>query len=244
MNIVAIVQARAGSTRLPGKVLADIGGTPMLAHVIGRVQRAVRPSQVIVATTTEREDDAVDAVARHAGATVFRGAVDDVLDRFRLAADSAGADVVARVTADCPLIDPSLVDAVIDALLHAEPRAAFAANTLRRTYPRGLDVEVMRREDLARLDAAAREPYHRAHVFPYAYEHPDAFPPVSVEDAADWSAMRWTVDTAEDLAFAREVMRRLHPGDTSWRSVLALVEQQPELAAINAHVPQKPVHAG
>jgi spore coat polysaccharide biosynthesis protein SpsF len=243
MRVAVIIQARMGSTRLPGKVLIDLGGRPMLAWVVDRVRRAKTADAVIVATTSAPQDDVVADYTRGLDAGLFRGDEHDVLDRYHRAASECGADLVVRITADCPLIDPDLLDRVVTTLRDASPRASFASNTIERSFPRGLDVEAMWSADLARLNKIAREPHDRAHVFPYVYEHPDEFPAVGVSDPVDRSWMRWTVDTPEDLEFVRHVVASLPPGETSWRGVLAVIERHPEWLEINRHVPQKSVHA-
>jgi spore coat polysaccharide biosynthesis protein SpsF len=162
MNIVAVIQARMGSTRLPGKVLRDIGGKTMLARVVRRMQCAASLSQVVVATTTSPADKAIVAECERLGIPAFRGDEQDVLDRYYQAAQAHRADVVVRVTSDCPLIDPGVVDEVVRAFLDAEPD--YASNTLERTYPRGLDTEVMTMAALARAWREAQEPYQHAHA--------------------------------------------------------------------------------
>ena len=207
----------------------------MLAHVVGRVQRAQRVDEVAVATTDVPDDDAVVSECEQLGVRVFRGSEFDVLSRFAGAAAAFGAGTIVRITSDCPLIDPEVIDEVVCALGSAD----FAANTLERTYPQGLDVEVVSREALDRTAREAVEPYDREHVFPYVYRHPERFEFVSVTCEDDWSGLRWTVDEAADLEFVRAVHARL--GDpSSWRDVLALVEREPELAEINRGVQQKP----
>ena len=243
VNVVVIIQARMRSTRLPGKVLADVAGRPMLTRVVERVLRAKTPDTVLIATTTAPDDDVVAEHARELGVAVFRGDEQDVLGRYYRAASQCRADLVVRVTADCPLIDPDVLDRVVEALRDASPRAAFASSTIHRSFPRGLDVEAMWTADLARLHEVVREPWHRAHVFPYVYEHPDEFPAVSVSDPVDRSGMRWTVDTPEDLEFVRRVTASLTSGDTSWRGVLAVLERHPEWLEINRHIQQKSPHA-
>jgi len=239
MNVVAIIQARMGSTRLPGKVLLDIAGAPMLARVVERVRKASTIHRIVVATTTSRPDDAIVECGRDLGAIVYRGDEEDVLDRYYRAAAQNDADVIVRVTSDCPLIDPQVVDAVVAPLLDERAGVEFAANTLDRSFPRGLDVEVASSRALTRVWETARQPHHRAHVFPYVYEHRDAFRIVSVTDAVDRSHMRWTVDTADDLRFVREVHRALGGREFTWRDVLAVLEREPALSAINADVRQK-----
>jgi spore coat polysaccharide biosynthesis protein SpsF len=234
LRAVAIVQARTGSTRLPGKALLDIDGQTMLARVVARVQRAQRVDEVVVATTNAPADDAVVSECEQLGVRVFRGSEHDVLSRFAGAAAAFGAGPIVRITSDCPLIDPEVIDEVVYALGSAD----FAANTLQRTYPQGLDVEVASREALDRTAREAVKPFDREHVFPYVYRHPERFALVSVTSDRDWSSLRWTVDEAEDLEFVRAVHARL--GDpSSWRDVLGLVEREPELAEINRGVRQK-----
>ncbi len=239
MKVAALIQTRMGSTRLPGKVLAEIAGQPMLTRVVERVSRARTVNLVMVATTTSPIDNVVEDHARRLGVPVFRGAENDVLSRFHGAATSCGADLVVRVTSDCPLIDPDLIDRVASALIEAKPRAAIAANMIHRSFPRGLDVECIWGADLARLHEIAHEVHQREHVLPYAYEHPDEFPSVSVTDPVDRSWMRWTVDTSEDLEFVRRVADSLRPEQTSWLSVLDVLDRHPEWLEINRHIVQK-----
>lgn len=243
MKTVAIIQARMGSARLPGKVLVDIAGMPMLARVVDRVRRAAAVDETVVATGRDAADDAIEAWCRQHNIACVRGSEADVLDRYHQAARRHAADLVVRVTADCPLLDPALLDDVASALATAQPPVAFAANTIARSYPRGLDVEAMWAEDLARLHRVALEPYYREHVFPYAHEHPEEFPHVSLRDGTDRSWMRWTVDTPEDLAFVRCVAAALQPDDTDWHVVLRLLDAHPEWLDVNRGVEQKPLRA-
>lgn len=240
--VLAIIQARMGSTRLPGKILADIGGHPMLVRVVERARRASSLDGVIVATTTLIEDDVVEDLCAQRGYPCRRGHPTDVLDRYYRVAREAGAGVVVRLTADCPLIDPALIDQVVLAFLSSEPPADFAANRLprERTFPIGLDTEVCTFAALARAWAEAEEAYQREHVMPYLYDPPGRFRVLVVRCERDLSHLRWTVDTPEDL----ELVRRLygHFGnrdDFAWQDVLALVEQNPSLSAINTHVRQR-----
>ena len=238
MHTVVVIQARMSSSRLPGKVLMPLAGESMLARVVRRVGGARRVDRVLVATSTAAGDDPVAGEAARLGVDCFRGSLNDVLDRFLQAARWAGADRVVRVTADCPLIDPGLIDRVVDAL--AGDRADYASNFLERAYPRGLDCEAMTLAALAAAGEEADQPYQREHVTPYLYQHPEKFRLASVRCGRDLAAMRWTVDTAEDLEFVRGVYGLL--GDeplAGWETVLALVQAHPELAAVNRHVRQK-----
>jgi spore coat polysaccharide biosynthesis protein SpsF len=242
---VVLVQARMGSTRLPGKVLADICGRTMLERVVLRAGRAATPEEVVVAATDRPEDDAVAAEASRLGVGSFRGDAEDVLRRFAQAADALSADVVVRVTADCPFLDPELLDDVVGAFTAADPPADVAANVIERTYPRGLDVEVVRVSALQTAAREARHPHQRSHVTPYLYEHADRFRLVSVRGEEDFSAERWTVDTPEDLLFARELCARLaDPDRATWTDALVVLEREPELRAINADVRQKTLLEG
>ncbi|CAN5355347.1 glycosyltransferase family protein [soil metagenome] len=239
--IGVIIQARVGSTRLPGKVLRDIGGCSMLARVVRRVARARRIDRVIVATSTLPQDDAVVAEAEGLDADVFRGSEQDVLDRYHGAAAAFGLDAIVRVTSDCPLIDPGLIDVVVGRFLDARPAVDFASNSLDPTYPRGLDFSIMTRSALERAWTEATQDYERVHVTPYLREHPERFRLLSVTGGSG-SEQRWTVDTHEDLEFVRVVYSRFGNRDAmSWRDVLALLEREPELLAINRDVRQKAV---
>ena len=143
MKIVAIIQARIGSTRLPDKVSADIAGQPMLAHVVNRTRRAKALDAVVVATTTQPADDAIVRVCQKRGWPYFRGSEEDVLDRYYQAASAFLADVIVRITSDCPLIEPEIIDKVVDEFRHYSPAVDYVSNILTRTFPQGLDVEVM-----------------------------------------------------------------------------------------------------
>jgi len=245
MKRVAIIQARMGSTRLPGKVLLDIGEQTMLARVVNRVRRAKTVDAIVVATTTSERDDVIAEYARTLGVKTFRGDEDNVLSRYYLAASAYNASVVARITADCPLIEPEIIDKVVIAFLDASPKADFASNTLDRSYPLGLDVEVASFAALERAWREADKAHQRIHVFPYIYENPDKFNLISVADGQDHSLMRWTVDTKEDLEFVRAVYKRLgNNNGMSWREVLAVLGREPELLEINKHVRQKQVGEG
>jgi len=242
-RIVAIIQARLGSTRLPGKVLAPIAGRSMLARVCRRVARAVLVDEVLVATTDHVRDDAVVDECRRLGVRVVRGSENDVLDRYYQAARAASADLIVRVTADCPLIDPGVIDRVVRAMLSR--RGDYASNVLMRTFPRGLDTEVVTARALGRAWRDARESYERVHVMPYFYRHPEWFRLVSVTGSHELGHWRWTVDSPEDLAFIREIYQRMNGDDDfTWRDVRRLLENQTELADINGHVPQKQMVEG
>ena len=241
VKVVAIIQARMGSTRLPGKVLRDLEGETVLARVVNRLRRTHLIGELLVATTDRPADDVIVAECRRCSVPVCRGDEQDVLDRYYRAAQLVKAEVVVRITADCPLIDAEIADKTVAAFLEARPD--YASNVLIRTYPRGLDTEVTSFDALARVWREARKPYEREHVTPYIYEHPADFRLVAVTGDADHSAHRWTVDTPEDLEFVRKIYAQLRDSATfSWRDVLDLFDREPELMALNRFVVQKSLH--
>jgi spore coat polysaccharide biosynthesis protein SpsF len=238
VKVVALIQARVGSTRLPCKVLKDICGQTMLARVVRRTQRATSLNQVIVVTTTQPADAAIVDECERLGVASYRGSELDVLDRYYQAATHFEAGAVVRVTSDCPLIDPEIIDRVVAAFLAAMPD--YASTVIHRSYPQGLDTEVMSIEALRRAWKCARQTYERVHVTPYFYQNPELFRLHSIVARGDYSNNRWTVDTPADLDFVRAVYQRLGPCDTfSWRSVLDLLSAEPALATINSEIRQK-----
>lgn len=235
---VAIVQARMGSTRLPGKVLLPLAGRPMLAHVCERVQRAGKVQTVLVATSTAPADDAIEQFCRMGGWGCFRGDELDVLDRFHGAAQMAGAKVIVRITADCPLIDPGVIDRAVAEFESSD--ADYAANTIPiRTFPRGLDVEVFRFTALARAWREAIDPPSREHVTASIYRRPREFRIHGMPHAEDESHHRWTVDTPVDYALMERIYRHFDSNAFTWQEALALVELHPEWREINRHIEQK-----
>ena len=257
VRVIAIIQGRMSSSRLPGKILADIAGQPMLQRVYIRTSRAATVTETIFATTTDATDDPVAEYCDFSGIPFTRGSLFDVLDRYYQAAKNAKAEVVVRVTADCPVIDPALIDDVVKTLLDGE--YDFVCNRLpppwHRTYPIGLDVEACTFKVLAKAWKAAKEPQHREHAMPYFYEgveltrqsrtletgvSPRGFNVALLHHTTDFGDYRWTVDTPEDLEFMRRVYSRFDGRDDfSWKEVLNLVHDEPELMEINAGVKHK-----
>ncbi len=239
---VAIIQARMTSTRLPGKVLQDIAGRPMLAWTVERARRATTLDDVTVATTTDLSDDPLEAYCREQGYPCARGSLNDVLDRYYQAAKQFGADVIVRLTSDCPLIDPDVIDTTV--LRFRESGVDFAANRLpppwKRTYPIGLDTEVCRFSALERAWTEAREKYEREHVMPYLYDQPGRFRTLLVNTEPDYGHLRWTVDTPQDLEAVRGIVAALgNRDDFTWLDVLEITRRRPELRAINAGIHHK-----
>ena len=259
-RVVAIIQARMSSSRLPGKVLLDIAGQPMLAHVVTRTSRATKIDEVIVATTTDASDDPVAAYCDSMGISCTHGSLQDVLDRYYQAASQAKADVVVRITGDCPVIDPALIDDCIKALLDGS--FDFTCNRLPppwgRTYPIGLDTEVCTFAALKKAWEESTETFHREHVMPFLYEglelsavsrqlsdgiSPRGFKIAQLHQTTDFGDYRWTVDTPEDLEFMRHVYNRFDGRDDfTWGDVLHLIQKEPELAAINSTVRHKTLY--
>jgi len=242
MRRVIVVQARMTSTRLPGKVLMDLEGRPLLEGELERLGRCTRVEEVVLAVTTNAADDPLVALADRLGLRWYRGSEDDVLSRYAGAASEAGADLVARVTSDCPLIDPEETDAVIAALEERREEVDYASNRLEPHLPRGLDVEVLWRDVLDRMDRMATSRPAREHVTWFCYaERPELFSLHSVRRPFDAHDLRWTVDTAADLALVRRLFADLGLAERAvpLAEVIAHVRAHPEIAALNAHIEQK-----
>jgi spore coat polysaccharide biosynthesis protein SpsF len=238
VKITAIIQARMGSTRLPGKVLMDLGGRTVLARVIGRLRRATQVDEIVVATTDSVADDAIVRECHRLEVPSFRGSENDVLDRYCQAARKYAAEVVVRITSDCPVIDPELVDDTIR--IFEEQCGDYASNSSPRTYPRGLDTEVFTMSALQKAWRDACQPYEHEHVTPYFYEHPELFKLVSLCGRTDHSQYRWTLDTTEDLELLRVIYARFsNKDDFRWSEIIQLMEREPELAELNSRVAQK-----
>jgi spore coat polysaccharide biosynthesis protein SpsF len=238
---IAVVQARMTSTRLPGKVMMPVLGKPLLGYELERAARAERLSAVVVATTVNASDDAVARYAESLGFGVYRGPEDDVLERYHGAALAFGAENVARLTADCPLIDPVVVDRVVEALTESGP-ADYASDFLgRRTYPRGLDAEAFTFSALDRAWREASLPSEREHVTPYLYNHPEIFKLRGVYNETDLSRYRWTVDTPEDFTLVKALLEGVYPShpDFSFENILDFMVGNPALFEVNCHVKQK-----
>lgn len=230
------MQARTGSSRLPGKILLEVAGEPMLAHEIRRLQRVEELDDIVVATTVDPGDDPVVAVAEAEGARWFRGSEHDVLDRYFRAAEEASAEVVLRVTADCPLLDPEVAGLVVSTLAAQDGQLDYASNVVERTYPAGLDAEALTAEALERAFRLGRSPEAREHVTWFLLrERPDLFRIGSITDDADNSDLRWTVDHARDLELVRRLYDELDLArkPRSYREVVAHVREHPELATLN-----------
>lgn len=238
MRTVAIIQTRMGSSRLPGKVLRDLAGDTMLSRVVARVRAARSIDQIVIATTQADIDDAIVREAARLGCGVYRGSETDVLARYQGAARAYDADRVVRMTSDCPLLDPAVIEAVVAALA---PEIDYASNTHARSYPRGLDVEAFHRDTLERMARMATSQPAREHVTAFLLERPELFATRQLRAETDDSDLRWTVDAPDDLALVRTLygLLDLRAGARPYRELVRLVRARPELSAINAHVVQR-----
>ena len=246
MKVVAIIQARMGSTRLPGKVMKEILGKPVILWDLDRISLSKLIDEIVVAIPYGKENDViVDTIKEYNDKIVTtRGSEDDVLDRYYQAAVQTNADVVVRITSDCPLIDPVVIDQVIEQFLDND--CDYCSNSHIRTYPRGLDTEVFSFKTLEEAWNEARKDYEREHVTPYIIENPDKFKLLNVANDIDLSHLRWTLDTKEDFEFISAVYKRIYPKKQLFLmdDVLELLDKEPELIEINRHIEQKQVHGG
>lgn len=241
-RVVAIVQGRMDSSRLPGKVLMEVGGIPMLQYVVERVRLASLVDEVVVATTQEESDDRIEELCRNRSITCYRGSAQDVLDRFYQAAVRYRAEVIVRITGDCPLVDPRLIDDTIRA--RETHQADFCSNRLpppfKRTYPIGLDVEVVTFSALETAWRDATEKHEREHVLPFLYEIPGRFNVFILNHEKNLGGIRWTVDTMEDLIVVRQIIRQFEQKlDYSWEEVLDYHMKNKDSLKINKNVRHK-----
>lgn len=241
MRTVIISQARMTSTRLPGKVLKEVCGKRLLEHHIERLQRCKLADEVIVATTTNRSDDPIVALCDSLGIAVFRGSEEDVLARYFGAAQNSGADVVVRVTSDCPLIDPGVVDEIIHTYATNYNDFDYVSNTLERTFPRGMDAEIFSFRALDAANSQAVDMSDREHVTPFIWRQPDRFRIHSFVQDKNESQFRLTVDTPEDFELIQWIINQLYPliPNFSLGDIIKLLQDYPKMAQINAHVEQK-----
>lgn len=225
-----VIQARASSSRLPGKVFKPLLGKPMLSRQLERIHRVRLPHQIVVATSTEPEDDEICTIANEADVLVVRGSLTNVLSRFSEAIASTSGDPIVRLTADCPLTSPTMIDHVICEFKNVD--CDYASNTLKPTFPDGLDVEVFTRQAFLRAERLATSEYEREHVTPAIYSRPELFRLKSVTGSVDLSCHRWTVDTAGDFEFVTWVYEMLYPTNPRFDTdeILDLLRKHPEKA--------------
>ena len=244
VKIVAIVQARMGSTRLPGKVMMDICGKSVLLHIIDRLKACELLDDIVIATTISDKDDVIfNAVSNYNKSIgLFRGSEENVLERYYLTAKKANAGIIVRITSDDPLIDPFVIDDLIGEFMN--DNCDYVSNSLNKTFPLGLDAEVFSFNALERAYHNASHAYEREHVTPYIIENPDQFKLLNVANNIDLSHLRWTLDTKEDFEFINAVYKRIYPKKQLFLmdDVLELLEHEPELIDINRHIEQKQLH--
>jgi spore coat polysaccharide biosynthesis protein SpsF len=241
LKVAAIIQARMNSTRLPGKILHKVLDKTLLAYQIERVRRTKYIDEIIIATTTNECDASILALCRELNVSYYCGSEWDVLTRYYEAATMYQADVIVRLTSDCPVIDPEIVDRVITHFLHRPDKVDYVSNILKRSYPRGMDTEVFSIQALRTAYQEASLPHEREHVTPYFYNNPDRFHLDSIEYASNESRHRWTVDTVEDFQLITKLIEALYPVQPQFtlKDMLLLMDQNPNWFEINAHVNQK-----
>lgn len=238
-KIEVIIQARMGSSRLPGKVMMNLCGKPVLWHVIERVKQSVQIDDIVVATSTQKFDDEIEDFLKSIGTRFFRGDEKNVLSRYYEAAKQYPASAIVRITADCPLIDPHVIDKVVSCFL--ENNFDYASNIGNRKYPRGLDCEVFTFNLLERAVYESTDEYEKEHVTPFMYLKQNSI--LSVENDKDYSNMRWTLDTIEDFIFIKKIYDRFYKGDHDFymQDIYEYVVKNPEIYKINNHVIQKSI---
>ena len=239
LKVGVIIQARMGASRLPGKPLLKVQNKTLLEHLVSRLKQVRHPLTLIIATTQNERDKSILELAKKLSIPSFAGSEEDVLDRYIKTARHYDLDVIIRVTADCPLLDPDLIDEAISRFLGPYPEIDYFSNTIKRTYPRGMDFEVFKRRTLeeAYLDAVLNE--EREHVTPFIYRHPERFRLEQMVRDSDESQYRWTVDTPEDFELIKRLIESFQDESYRLQDLLSLIKQHPEWSLINQGVKQK-----
>lgn len=238
---MAVIQARMSSSRLPGKVLMPLGGRPVLSWVIRAATESRTVQAVVVATSTDPSDDPVVEHAEAAGARVVRGPLEDVLSRFLLVMDLFEPGVIVRLTADCPLLDPALIDAAVFAFDDQE--LDYLSTTLHRSLPRGLDVEVVSTAALRRTGSEAVGA-DRSHVTSHIHSNPNQFRVGGISFTPSGDEFRLTLDTPDDYTALEAVVAILGDRPPSWAELIRILRSTPAIPAINAHIRQKAIELG
>lgn len=244
MTTAIIIQARMTSSRLPGKVLKEVGHKSLLSYQIERLRRASLADVIVLATTTNATDAPLIDFCEKEKIQFFRGSEDDVLSRYYGAAIQCGAKTIVRITSDCPIIDPAVVDTVISTFISNKNKFDYVSNTQTRTYPRGMDTEVFSFEALSTAHNEATLSTDREHVTPFIYRQPQRFQLGQVirsKDSKDESQNRWTVDTQEDYTLISRIIESLYPTNPGFtmEDVLDLLQKNPEWRELNRHIEQK-----
>lgn len=241
LQVTIIIQARMGASRLPGKPLKEVLGKPLLFYLLERLKKCGK--DIVVATTDQAQDAQISSYAQSLSVDVVCGSEEDVLLRYYLAAVKAKSDVIVRITADCPLMDPLLVNQLIEEFLLNYSSLDYLSNTLIRSYPRGLDIEIFSMQALERAMKEATAPEEREHVTLYLYRHPERFRLKNVLYSQDESRHRWTVDTKEDFELVKRIVEELYPKNPlfSFQDILQVMKEHPEWEEINRHIEQKEI---
>ena len=244
MKTVIIVQARMNSSRLPGKVLRTVLGKTLLEYQIERLQRVPSADSVVIATTIDDCDQPIVDLCEKLKVNYFRGPEEDVLQRYYNAAQKYEADIVVRITADCPIIDPNVIDRVIKFYLDNYKDFDYVSNILTRSYPRGMDTEVFSLESLEQAALEAKDEAEREHVTVFIYNHPERYRLANVPYHKDFSRYRWTVDTLEDFSLIEKIITSLYPQRPNFvlEDCLELINKHPEWEKLNSHIEQKKLY--
>ena len=241
MKKLIIVQARMTSTRLPGKVMKVVCGKPLLEHLIDRLKRVKYADRIVIATTVNETDDIIVELCKKLDISYYRGSEEDVLGRYYETAVEYGGDIIIRITSDCPVIDPEVVDYLINFFTNNTEKYDYVSNTLERSYPKGMDAEVISFKTLKEAHFNAYEPYDREHVTPFIKKRPQQFRLYNILYKRDISNCRWTLDTPEDLELISKIFESLYYQNTffSLKDMLDQMERTPKWETINAHVGTK-----
>jgi spore coat polysaccharide biosynthesis protein SpsF len=244
-KVAIIVQARMGSSRLPGKVLLPVAGRPLLSYQIERLRRVSSVSDIVIATTTNTIDEPIVELAASEDVLCTRGSENDVLSRYFEAATLVGAPTIVRVTSDCPLIDPQLIEEAISAFQDPAQQSDYVSNMIEPTWPFGMAVEVFSAAALRQANEFATAADEREHVTPYIYWRPQTFRIRSLKMTPNLSHQRWTVDTSDDFELVSRILTTLYPKNACFNmsDVLALLSDNPTWAGINCHVVQKAIRS-
>ena len=239
LKIGVIIQARMGATRLPGKPLLKVKEKTLLEHLVSRLKQVKHPLTLIIATTQNDRDKSILELAKNLHISAYAGSEEDVLDRYLKTARHYDLDVIIRVTADCPLLDPELIDEAISRFLAPYPEIDYFSNTIERTYPRGMDFEVFKRRTLeeAYIDAFFDE--EREHVTPFIYRHPERFKLAQLRNPTDESQHRWTVDTTEDFELIKRLIESFQDDSYRLQDLLNVIQKNPDWSLLNQNVKQK-----
>ena len=240
MRKLIIVQARMGSSRLPGKVLKEVCGKTILEHLVVRLKRVKQIDKIVVATTIKEQDNQIVDLCIKINTPFYRGSEDDVLSRYYEAALKDRADLVVRVTSDCPLIDPYIIGSIVSFYINNQDKVDYVSNCLNRTYPRGMDVEVFSFSILKEAYEEATKGIEREHVTPFITSRPSRYRLHNIEHSTNLSHYRLTVDTPEDMELIRRIFETLHYKKSAFslKDILLVMEDNPEWIDINSHIKQ------